>query len=156
MIPSADRRRARQKFRAFGADRFRRWGGASLALNQVSGFSENLTERPGGGPGPVGRTARGAELMQITRIRIIKYAVYVAIGHPVTSTEQCNKRINYYLPNESSTEPRKRRFLWRTFPLQISRQVTTFNPTTVLSPAPNELAHLTLSLIHPPENHKIL
>lgn len=71
-----------------------------MALNQGSVFPENLTERVGGGPGPVGRTARAAELMQIKRIRIIKYAVYVAIGHPATSTEQCNKRINYYFPNE--------------------------------------------------------
>jgi len=107
MIPSADGRRSRQKFKSFGTDGFRRRGGASLALNRVSVFSENLTERVGGGPGPVGRTARAAELMQITRIRIIKYAVYVAIRHPATSTEQCNKRINYYFPNESSGARRK-------------------------------------------------
>jgi len=117
MIPSADRRSARQKFRTYGTDGFRRPGGADLALNQVSVFSENLTVRAGGGPGPVGRTARAAELMQITQIRIIKYAAYVAIVHPATSTEQCHKRINYYFLDESSTARRKRRFLWRTFPL---------------------------------------
>jgi len=71
-------------------------GCARFALRLVSFFLENPTGRISGSHRPVGRTARAIELMQITQIRILKYAVYFAFGHPATSPEQCNNRINYY------------------------------------------------------------